>query len=253
MPGLTAVTLLAENTVPILDSLCRHLAQAAEVDVVADTRPVPSSGDALDRAAGADLVWGCGHLLAELIDSGRLDAEIVAAPVFAGEAGPVYHSVIVAADGSIGSLGAAAGGRLAINETASWSGHHALLVHLAESDTGIEMFADVVETGSHRSSIEAVHAGEAEVASIDHTVWDDLVATRGVAGGVRVIGRTRDWPAPPFAVRRALGRPTRDRMIAGLRDVRRGDVVGLSGIATARSADYAVMRAAKHPPGPGSS
>lgn len=240
--ALRAVTLLGENTVPILDRLCAHLSSV--------------TGGSLVRVAGApqaaDLVWGCGYLLRELIDDGRLDAEIVASPVFAGETEAVYHSVLVAADRSIRTVDDARGKVLAINEEISWSGHHALTEHLAEYGTGLSMFDRVVMTGSHRSSVEAVAAGTADVAAIDHTVWEHLSDRPGLVGGVGVIGRTRDWPAPPFAVHRRLAPQIRDALVTALVSLTPDAVPGLAGAVPSSGGDYDVMRRPpterRHPP-----
>ena len=234
--ALRAVTLLGENTVPILADLCRHLTATTGIEIEPDPRPPPASVDAADRAAGADLIWGCGSLMCDLVDSGRLDAEIVAAPVFEGETGPVYHSVIVAADPSIRSVDDARGSRLAINEPESWSGHLALVRHLASLDRDVSMFVDIVKTGSHRSSIDAVAAGEADVASIDHTVWEHL----GQGGRVRAVERTQDWPAPPFAFHERVGPSERGALIAALTVLR--PAMGLDRVALVSRSSYSVMR-----------
>lgn len=239
--ALRAVTLLGENTVPILADLCRYLSEVIGEEVVPDRRSPPSSDVAAGRAATADVIWACGYLMCDLIDTGRVDAEIVAAPIFEGQAGPVYHSVIVAADPAIRSLADARGRRLAINEQASWSGHRALLRHLGEQESDLTLFADVVETGSHRASVEAVAAGEADVASIDHTVWDHLARVRPDLGGVAVIDRTRDWPAPPFAVGDRIASATRRVLRAAIEDTGPFDVDGLVTLVPAGRHDYDVM------------
>ena len=82
-------------------------------------------------------MWLCGLATIDLLESGRFDAEIVAAPVFPGKSGAVYRSVVVARRG----IGAATfddleGTRLAINGSGSWSGYHALRAHLAEAEAG---------------------------------------------------------------------------------------------------------------------
>lgn len=231
--GLSATTLLGDNTVPILDGLCRRLGETAGLEIVRDDdRPAP------DRAGDADLVWACGYLMCELIDTRRVAAEIVAAPVFAGEERPVYRSVVVAADPSIRSLDDVAGRRLAINESISWSGHLAFVEHLATVGLDLSVFARVVETGSHRASVAALAAGEADVASIDHTVWADLARRSAAGPHTRIIDRTRDWPSPPFAVHRRVPAEVRRTLLAALVAISPGEVVGLAGIRPASRPDY---------------
>ncbi len=239
--GLTAVTLLGENTVPILAGLCSWLTEATGVDIAADRRLPGTSAEAAERAGDADLIWGCGFLVCQLVDSGRLDAEIVAAPVFAGETGPVYHSVIVTADPAIEGLCDASGGVVAINEMVSWSGHLALVDHLAAIGSNLSMFERVVTTGSHAASVEAVARGDADVAAIDHTVWAQLARQLRAGTGLRVIDRTKEWPAPPFALHRR--RPTDERrtMAAAMVAIPPKLIVDLAGVVPASRADYEVM------------
>ena len=239
--ALRAVTLLGENTVAILADLCRHVSEVTGIEVTPDDRPPPSSDGAPERVAEADLIWGCGYLMCKLIDSGRLDAEIVAAPVLHGEQGPVYHSVLVAADPAIRSLQDACGRTLAINEPASWSGHHALVRHLQANGLDVSLFASTVETGSHRASIEAVAAGTAAVASIDHTVWEHAVRSGQVVGTVRVVDRTQDWPAPPIAVHRGVAPAARRELVEVVERIPDHAVDGLVGTVPAHRRDYDVM------------
>ena len=237
---LRAVTLLGDNTVPILGDLCRHLV-ASGVAIEPDPRPPPRSTEAAARAEGADLIWGCGYLMCELIDAGRLDAEIVAAPVFEGQTEPVYHSVIVAADPRVRSLQDAAGRTLAINEPVSWSGHLALVRHLAAAGHDLSLFGSVVETGSHRGSVDAVACGDAAVASIDHTIWEHLGAHGQIGDAVRVIDRTADWPAPPIAVHRRVAPTVRRTIEEHLERLPDATIGGLHGTVRAARRDYAVM------------
>jgi ABC-type phosphate/phosphonate transport system substrate-binding protein len=237
---IRAVTLLGDNTVPILDGLCRHVGEETGFDILVDGRLDSSSG-AVARAEDADLIWACGYLMCDLIDSGRLAAQIVAAPIFAGEEGPVYHSVIVAADPAIRTIDDARGRRLAINEPISWSGYLALVDHLGSVGTDLSIFERVVATGSHLASVEAVAGGEADIAAIDHTVWSKLVRQRQVAATLRAIDRTRDWPAPPFAVHRRISTGARRAIVASMSTISPNEIVDLEGVAPASRVDYDVM------------
>ena len=57
-----------------------------------------------------------------------------------------------------------------------------------------------------------------------------------------VIDRTRDWPAPPFAVHRRVAAETRRLLIDALTGATPGDVEGLTGISAAARSDYHVLR-----------
>ncbi|MFC5583625.1 phosphate/phosphite/phosphonate ABC transporter substrate-binding protein [Nitratireductor kimnyeongensis] len=70
--------------------------------------------------------------------------------------------------------------RLAYNETLSRSGFLALIQDLKEAGEGIEIFAERLETGGHRASLEAVRDGRADVCAVDCRSW--ALAQRFVPG-----------------------------------------------------------------------
>lgn len=231
---------LGDNAVEILDRLVSHIRGVSGTELEFD-RTALSSPEAANETRTAGLVWACGLLTVEMIRADTLDAEIVAAPVFLGQNEPVYHSVIVARPGSgYGRLGDAVGGRLAVNEQESWSGHHGLVDHLGRIGLAIDSFAGPVHTGSHLNSVRAVIDNDADVAAIDHTIWEYLVA-RGEADDLVVVERTRDWPAPPFSLGRSLGPESRNKLRDALLSVGPGDVDGLARIVPASREDYDFM------------
>lgn len=244
---MKSATYLGDNTVAILEALSGHLGSVTGLTLDFDASAPRTSPDAAGEG-GADtahLIWACGLLTNDLITAGRSDAEIVAAPVFVGQTEPVYHSVIVCRRGSdLDSLASAAGTRLAINEPESWSGHHGLAAHLGTTGMGIDSFSQVIQTGSHLNSVAAIRAGEADVAAIDHTVWEHLLATTDETAGLAVIERTEDWPAPPFSLCRGLGAESRTRLRDALVSVGPGDIDGLVRIVPASRANYRAMTTA---------
>ena len=243
--SLTAANCLAENSVPIFDRVLGRLATAIGVEIVL----LSGCNETAMVAGEADVAWACGLLTRQLITAGQMDADIVAAPIFLGESRPVYHSVIAARrESGFESLSDCAGSRLAINETGSWSGHHGLAAHLGESGHSLTMFGEVVETGSHHRSVAAIERGDADVAAIDHTVWEHLVATPDVTDLV-VIERTSDWPAPPFSIGRSLDVEIRERVLEGLLGIGSDDVEGLAGVVQVSAGDYDLMRRDEQPAG----
>lgn len=243
MSGPTFLSFLGLNTVPIVRRLGDRLTAELGIDLAAELAPTWTDFMAAIDDGTVRVVWLCGLATAELIDSGRFDAEIVAAPVFPGESGPVYRSVVVArGEVRASTLDDLAGSRLAINSTGSWSGYHALRVHLAEAGRFDAFFASVTETGGHRASIERVVAGEADCAAIDSSVWDEGAVRDGWTRDLQVVTRTRDHPAPPFSVSRALGPDVRREITAGL--VRSARAAGLEAIAPACDSDYDPLRRA---------
>ncbi len=84
-----------------------------------------------------------------------------------------------------------------------------------------------------------VLAGAADCAAIDSSVWDDRNGRDPRLKEIRVVGRTRDWPAPPFAVSRAIDAEMRRAIAASLT---RSAPVGLEAIVPADDADYDLIR-----------
>ena len=228
-----ATTCLGDNTVPVLRDLVDAL-RSAGVDIEFDEELEPGEREQLMRSGGADLVWACGLLTVERIDAG-LDLRVVAAPVFAGESGPVYRSVIVVrADDPATRVSDTFAGHLAVNELGSWSGYRGLDRWLGEQGLSIERYRTMVLTGGHRRSARAVAEGVADVAAIDHTVWDHLQQQGILTDELRVVTATSDWPAPPFSVKGQLA----DELRSALVDAR---PAGLERIEPAHVATYQPM------------
>jgi ABC-type phosphate/phosphonate transport system substrate-binding protein len=240
--GSSFLSFLGPNTTPIVRELGQRLSAELGIDLAGDLAPSWADFMAAIDGGTAPVVWLCGLATTELIDSGRFDAEIVAAPVFPGEPGPVYRSFVVARrEAGVSTLDDLAGSRLAINSTGSWSGYHALRVHLAEAGRFEAFFATATETGSHDASIDAVLAGGADCAAIDSTVWDDRVSRDPRTRDLRVVARTRDHPVPPFSLSRTIDADLRRAIAAGLV---RSAPVGLDAIVPASDADYDPLRSA---------
>lgn len=235
---LRAATYLGDNTFPIMGDLVRYLSETTGTEVVVDRTVGRSTAAARREAPKLDLVWMCGYVTESLISTGRMSHAIVAAPVFPGHGGPVYHSVIVARTNGPPSLRAALDTRLAVNEVESWSGFLGLQAHVERRLPG-SWFADQTVTGSHRASIRTVAERECDVAAIDVTIWEHVVATeREAVADLRVIDRTVDWPAPPFSLGTRLDPERGNRLRAALLAVGPSDTSFLDGIAPADSDLY---------------
>jgi ABC-type phosphate/phosphonate transport system substrate-binding protein len=185
-------TLLAANADEILTATCERLGATFDASLQWEER--------LDAAREGqfDGVWVCGLLGSRLLRSGDLAGSIGAAPIFEGRSKPVYQSVVVARrESGYASLADVAGAALAVNDYDSWSGYGALAEHLQAHRRSIDIFASEVATGSHAGSIGAVQNRKADVAAIDHTVWN-WHADRGQTEGLVVIDRSAPWPAPPL-------------------------------------------------------
>lgn len=238
------MTYLGRNTVPIAEDLAAMLSNSTGVEVEFDATAGWAQRLGSIEEGEAELYWMCGLLTVDLIDTARLDAEIVAAPAFAPRTEPVYHSVIVSRS-PLSDASDLAERTVAINEAGSWSGHHALRAHLSEravvasSGAAVGLPGSVVESGGHELSIDMLLAGTADVASIDDTIWEHRIAEDPRLGGLFVIDRTRDWPAPPFSLHHRVPPGLAATLRRALTEAR---PAGLSRIVPARDSDYDPIR-----------
>ena len=214
--ALTIASYLGPNAEPVVANVAASLNERG-----IDARVVPAADPATLGSKPPDVVWACGLLTVEVVAAAET-LTIVAAPVFDGEAEPVYRSVIIARHGDgITCLEDGFGRRLAVNESGSWSGfrglHHELGRRGHRGDLS-ETFSHIHHSGSHVASINAVATNEADVAAIDNTVWRHVCATNpGIVAELSVIDRTGDWPSPPFSVVAQLAPATVEAVLESLR------------------------------------
>ncbi len=238
---LRAATYLGDNTLAIMRDLVGYLSRATGIEVVVDRTAGRSSAEARHRAPDLDLVWMCGYLTASLISTGGMSHKIVAAPIFPGYREAVYHSVMVTRPNGPSSLRAALETRVAVNELESWSGFLGLRAHVDQSFPDA-WFATQTITGSHRASIQAVADRACDVAAIDITIWEYLLATEPeAAANLRVIDRTVGWPAPPFSLGSHLDPAVRETLTTALLATGSSDIPSLAGMARADSDLYRYM------------
>ena len=107
-----------------------------------------------------------------------------------------YRSVLIARrDDPRADLGAFGGARFAYNEALSQSGWAAPMVHLAEAGVVV---GDLVQTGAHAASVQAVSEGRADLAGIDALTWALLCEHQNVDAHVRVVAETAPTPGLPY-------------------------------------------------------
>lgn len=165
--------------------------------VVARTRRAGFSG-------GVPLLQVCGY---PLMRSLRTLYEIVARPcydvAFCGEA---THRglLVVAADAPYAGLADVRGTRFAVNALESNTGTNLPRRLLAPLAGARRFFRQVIVTGGHAASLDAVRTGAADAASIDSVTFALLAEHRPRAvAGLRILAATAESPTPPFVTPRA--------------------------------------------------
>lgn len=188
---LRAVSLLGANIDAALEAIASELtSDGITCDVVSG--PWDARLEAV-RTGRVDLVWMCGLLAHRMLESGSLQAEVVAAPVFLGGTEPTYRTVFVGRRGSP-DLEDLVESRWAFNEETSWSGHHAARVEF--SRRGLPQPQDVIWSGSHQKSLIWLREGKVDASPIDETVWNWVDQT-----GLEAVDHTTPWPSPPLLMR----------------------------------------------------
>jgi ABC-type phosphate/phosphonate transport system substrate-binding protein len=129
--------------------------------------------------------------------------KLIATPCYQapGCEGPDYCSLIIVHEQeTANSLEDLRGRVLAVNGRDSHSGYHALQAMVAPLATpGGRFFGSQIITGSHAGSLEAIEAGEADVAAID-TVTYTLIRRYlpDALDSFRILGRSPRAPGPPY-------------------------------------------------------
>jgi phosphonate transport system substrate-binding protein len=155
-----------------------------------------------------DVCFVCSIPYLLFADAGRMDMEVVAAPVLRGQryAGrPIYFSdVIVAAASRHHSFADLRGASWAYNEPFSHSGYMTVLHHLATLGEDRSYFGRVVEAGFHQTAIRMVADGRVDAAAIDSQVLDiELRDDPELAAQLRRIGTIGPSTIQPVVVSRS--------------------------------------------------
>ena len=155
-----------------------------------------------------DVCFVCSIPYLLFADSGRIDMEVVAAPVLRGDryAGrPVYFSdVIVAASSPHRSFADLRGASWAYNEPFSHSGYMTVLHHLATLGEERTYFSRTIEAGFHQDAIRMVADGRVDAAAIDSQVLDiELRDHPELEKAVRRVGAIGPSTIQPVVVSRS--------------------------------------------------
>ena len=195
--------------------------------VQAGIEDVPAS---LSRDADLDAVWTdpalllaqtCGY---PLVTTLRNRVTLVATPRYAapGCDGAAYRSAIVVRAGDPATrLADLRGRRCAVNDFGSNSGMNLLRAAVAPlADGQPAFFAEIVVTGAHAASIEAVAGDAADVAAIDCVTWAQLRHHRpNVTAALRVLAWTAPSPGLPLITSRHTSERTRHALLRALHEV----------------------------------
>jgi ABC-type phosphate/phosphonate transport system substrate-binding protein len=181
----------------------------------------------LTRGLGHFEVWrhpqlllgqGCEYPLAK----SPVSVRVVATPRYAapGCEGATYRSAIVVRAGEPAEgLAGLRKRRCAINEADSNSGMNLLRAALAPLAGSAPFFESVVLSGSHRSSVEMIASGQADLAAVDCVSFAHLQRLHpSTVAGLRILCWTPPSPSLPF-ITRSTSEPMVNTLRAALADV----------------------------------
>ena len=204
----------------VTDGLCQRLAQRLNAALDSDIHFLGGSWPEREAALQqqtAQLALVCGLLH---VFKGRQPGwafEPIVAPVMRPARygnQPVYFAdVVVHQDSPYQTLDELAGSRWAYNEPASFSGHHMMLLWLAQTGKPADFFRQRLPSGAHSRSLLMVAEGAADCAAIDSTVLDmEAVRQPERKRPLRTIGSLGPYPMPPLVISRHLPEATRRAM-----------------------------------------
>lgn len=256
MTKLKLASCLGENTYPISELLAQYLSDTltAEVQFAADEHWQQTCTEQLPQGS-IKLGWICGLLYTLQQDAQTTPCyQILGSPVFSGQTAPVYYSyLIVRHDSKLQSLDDLQSSHLIINEPDSYSGNHALWAYLADL-ANPPHFADIQVSGRHSASMQRVADGQADVAVIDHTVFDYWQQQSGefqaLTEQLRIIAHIGPAPAPPLVAHCSLPAETFTAVREALLNIPHSTYAaqfqtpGLEAIRAATDSDYDVLRTA---------
>ena len=155
-----------------------------------------------------DVCFVCSVPYLLFADAGRIDMEVVAAPVLRGDrygGKPVYFSdVIVATTSPHRSFADLRGSTWAYNEPYSHSGYVTVLHHLAGLGEDRSFFGRMVEAGFHEEAVRMIADGRVDAAAIDSQVLDiELRDHPQLAAAVQRIGTIGPSTIQPVVISRS--------------------------------------------------
>ena len=204
MLRLTLTSLMSEVADPLCAGLADLLAGMLGVSIEFDSDASTAQRLQMLDEQRVDLAWICGLLYVQKVQQANWTYQPLVAPVMQGSktVQPVYFThIVVQVQSRFRTFACLRGATWAYNERSSFSGFQAVRGHLALLGEIRPYFGQMVESGTHRQSIEMVRRGQADCAAIDSTVLDMLQSIDpGVLSELRVVERLGPYPMPLWVV-----------------------------------------------------
>lgn len=176
-------------------------------------------GQSLDEFTNGqtDMAFLCGLLYVHMARRPHCPIEVIAAPVVQGQryqGRPIYFSdVVVHRDSRYTTFDDLQGCIWAYNERASHSGYNIVQYSLLQQGRSPAYFRDMLETGGHIASLQAVLEHKADATAIDSHVLDVLLTRNpNIAAQVRIISMLGPTAIPPLVITKSIDERKKQRM-----------------------------------------
>lgn len=200
---------LGDNAFEFYRQVVEHIGQVSGLPTEMLT-DVSAGMDTLFNEARLEAAFGCGLPYVWKAAEVQPTIRLMAAPVLAGARyhnQPVYFSdIIVRSLATYQTFEDLRGAVFAYNQPVSFSGYVLPLHHLVQANHLSGFFGQVVESGSHATSMDWVETGRADAAAIDSVVLEmELKQRPQRAAHLRVIESLGPAGMPPVTTATRLG------------------------------------------------
>ncbi len=196
-----------------------------------ETASGPLPGEDPFASGDADLGWICSTSFVDLALASPTPSVKLAGVAWLPDdpgslGGPVYFGdLVVNQTGSATSLEDLRGLRIACNDPVSLSGHYSLRFALNDLGEDQDDFADLVFTGGHNASLDALTDGTVDAAIVDSVVRIAAERDEQRSVDLRVIDRLGPWPVQPLVARSTLDNVTVASVVNKLMDAANDSVL----------------------------
>jgi phosphonate transport system substrate-binding protein len=208
--SLSLVSYLAPNWFYFYKAVEQYLGRTLNLETSLQQSVLSPLEDTVLLGGKWDVALICGLPLVQLHRIKPEQFQPIAAPVMAAERyryRPIYFAdLIVRNQSSLNSFNALEGKVFCFNDSGSNSGYHLIHQHLLRNQKPNPFFRQMLQSGSHQTSIRWVAEGLADCAAIDSTVLEqEFRGYPELKSQVRMIESIGPSPMPPIVAASRLG------------------------------------------------
>lgn len=194
-----AAMLTPKETLPIYDEIIKYIGKKLDLEVeMIFTKDYHSMNEMVKNkeVVGAFVCSG-----AYIIGHDEWEMELIASPMHSGETN-YYSNIIVNVNSNFKSFEDLKGKKFAFTDPESNTGKLVPSYQLAKLNLKPEdFFSEIIYTGSHDNSIEAVAKNIVDGAAVDNLIWDYMDSKgSNLTKRTKIIDQLGPYSTPPFVV-----------------------------------------------------